>query len=148
MAFAKHNVKIHGVENKIEHICGDYFGVMPRCSADVVFLSPSWGGPDHARQFIFDVDSMGGSLDTADMMKLAANAVDNVVLYISKTSNLEQVRISIIATIYLFKLTSFYLEDYNVLFIILVLEYISTRYRKPNIKGTPQPTGLLRYQVP
>lgn len=41
---AKHNAKIYGVEDRIEFICGDYMTLIPRLKADVVFLSPPWGG--------------------------------------------------------------------------------------------------------
>ncbi|KAF9205675.1 Trimethylguanosine synthase [Haplosporangium sp. Z 27] len=41
---ARHNAKIYGVEDRIEFICGDYMTLIPRLKADVVFLSPPWGG--------------------------------------------------------------------------------------------------------
>ena len=44
---AKSNAKIYGVEDKIEFIIGDFFQVAPSIKADVVFLSPPWGGPNY-----------------------------------------------------------------------------------------------------
>lgn len=41
---ARHNARIYGVEDRIEFICGDYMTLLPRLKADVVFLSPPWGG--------------------------------------------------------------------------------------------------------
>lgn len=43
---ARHNARIYGVEDRIEFICGDYMALLPRLKADVVFLSPPWGGKD------------------------------------------------------------------------------------------------------
>lgn len=41
---ARNNARIYGVEDRIEFICGDYMALIPRLKADVVFLSPPWGG--------------------------------------------------------------------------------------------------------
>eukprot|EP00092_Neocalanus_flemingeri_P021800 GFUD01023649.1.p1 GENE.GFUD01023649.1~~GFUD01023649.1.p1 ORF type:complete len:260 (+),score=69.24 GFUD01023649.1:39-818(+) len=47
IAMAKHNARVYGVEDKIEFIVGDFFKIVPNLKADVVFLSPPWGGPKY-----------------------------------------------------------------------------------------------------
>ena len=55
---AKNNAKIYGVKDKIEFIVGDFFQVAPSIKADVVFLSPPWGGPKYKNVESFDIQSM------------------------------------------------------------------------------------------
>ena len=58
IALAKHNATVYGVEDRIEFIIGDYLQVAPRLKADVVFLSPPWGGPEYLNADIFDLETM------------------------------------------------------------------------------------------
>ena len=55
---AKHNAVVYGVEDRIEFIVGDYLQVAPQLKADVVFLSPPWGGPDYLEAHVFDLETM------------------------------------------------------------------------------------------
>ena len=55
---AKHNAAVYGVEDRIEFIVGDYLQVAPLLRADVVFLSPPWGGPDYLEANVFDLETM------------------------------------------------------------------------------------------
>lgn len=45
---ARHNAQVYGVADRIEFIVGDFFELAPRLYADMVFLSPPWGGPDYS----------------------------------------------------------------------------------------------------
>jgi len=55
---ARHNAAIYGVEDRIEFIVGDYLKLAPTLKADVVFLSPPWGGPDYLQATVFDIETM------------------------------------------------------------------------------------------
>ena len=55
---ARHNAAIYGVEDRIEFILGDYLEVAPSLEADVVFLSPPWGGPGYVEAEVFDIQTM------------------------------------------------------------------------------------------
>lgn len=44
---ARHNATIYGVADRIEFIVGDYL-LSDTLRADVVFLSPPWGGPGYS----------------------------------------------------------------------------------------------------
>lgn len=55
---AQHNAAIYNVANRIEFIVGDYMQLAPSLSADVVFLSPPWGGPNYLQADVFDLKTM------------------------------------------------------------------------------------------
>jgi len=44
---ARHNAEVYGVADRIEFLVADFFQVAPKLKADVVFLSPPWGGPSY-----------------------------------------------------------------------------------------------------
>lgn len=55
---ARHNAAVYGVEDHIEFLIGDFLLLAPSLKADVVFLSPPWGGPGYSEVDVFDVQSM------------------------------------------------------------------------------------------
>ena len=53
---ARHNARVYGVEERIEFIVGDFFSIVPSLhGADVIFLSPPWGGPQYLSEDIYDI---------------------------------------------------------------------------------------------
>lgn len=46
---ARHNAAIYGVADRIEFIVGDFLQLSESLRADVVFLSPPWGGPSYSK---------------------------------------------------------------------------------------------------
>lgn len=46
---AKHNATIYGVAERIEFIVGDYLALVESLKADIIFLSPPWGGPQYLK---------------------------------------------------------------------------------------------------
>lgn len=46
---AKHNAAVYGVQDRIEFIVGDFVALADTLKADVVFLSPPWGGPQYSK---------------------------------------------------------------------------------------------------
>lgn len=44
---ARHNATVYGVQQRIDFMVGDFMRLAPRLKADVVFLSPPWGGVDY-----------------------------------------------------------------------------------------------------
>ena len=55
---ARHNAHIYGVADHIDFSLGDYMSLLHTLRADVVFLSPPWGGPSYAQQERFDLRDM------------------------------------------------------------------------------------------
>lgn len=45
---ARHNAAVYGVADHIDFIVGDFFELAPNLKADMVFLSPPWGGPNYS----------------------------------------------------------------------------------------------------
>ncbi|KAJ2555659.1 Trimethylguanosine synthase [Coemansia sp. RSA 1933] len=58
LEMAKINAAIYGVADRIEFIVGDFHELAPTLKADVVFMSPPWGGPEYTGADIFDLGSM------------------------------------------------------------------------------------------
>ena len=58
IALARHNAQVYGVADRIEFIVGDYFSLVDQLTADVVFLSPPWGGPSYLNADVYDMDTM------------------------------------------------------------------------------------------
>ena len=56
--YARHNAAVYGVADRIEFIVGDFLKVAPTLQADVVFLSPPWGGPRYIDTDVFDIETM------------------------------------------------------------------------------------------
>ena len=58
IACARHNAQVYGVADRIDFIQGDFLKLAPSLKADVVFLSPPWGGPDYLQAEVFDIQTM------------------------------------------------------------------------------------------
>jgi len=90
---AKHNAKIYGVEDRIEFICGDMLQVvsqMPFGQADVVFLSPPWGGPEYLQQSeVFDIKNQI-PIDGYKVFDAALAVTENIAYFLPKNTNAEQ----------------------------------------------------------
>lgn len=57
---AKNNAEVYGVADRIEFILGNYLDLAPKLAADVVFLSPPWGGPEYLSTDIYDLNVVCG----------------------------------------------------------------------------------------
>ncbi|KAG8093768.1 hypothetical protein GUJ93_ZPchr0012g22213 [Zizania palustris] len=55
---AAHNARIYGVEDRIEFVIGDFFHLAPSLKADLVFLSPPWGGPTYKKAQVYSLDML------------------------------------------------------------------------------------------
>jgi len=58
LSLARNNAEVYGVADQIEFVCGDFMVLAADLQADVVFLSPPWGGPDYATAEIFNIQTM------------------------------------------------------------------------------------------
>ncbi|NXH81392.1 TGS1 synthase, partial [Edolisoma coerulescens] len=58
LRLARHNAQVYGVAEHIDFLCGDFMALAAGLRADVVFLSPPWGGPHYATAEIFDIQTM------------------------------------------------------------------------------------------
>ncbi|KAE9544669.1 hypothetical protein AGLY_000211 [Aphis glycines] len=87
---ARHNAEIYGVADKIEFIVGDIFKIYPTLKADVVFMSPPWGGPGYTKTKCYTIktmcsDHVGGGFKIFDIVKTIA---PNIAFHLPKNTNI------------------------------------------------------------
>ncbi|XP_021370748.1 trimethylguanosine synthase-like isoform X2 [Mizuhopecten yessoensis] len=86
---ARHNAAVYGVEDRIEFITSDFLKVAPLLKADVVFLSPPWGGPDYLNADVFDLESMM-ELKASDIFEASKKITNNIAFFVPRNSDFEQ----------------------------------------------------------
>uniref|UniRef100_A0A8D0GQB6 Trimethylguanosine synthase n=1 Tax=Sphenodon punctatus TaxID=8508 RepID=A0A8D0GQB6_SPHPU len=87
---AHNNAEVYGVTDRIDFICGDFMLLASTVKADVVFLSPPWGGPDYATAETFDIRTMI-SPDGFEIFKLSQKITNNVVYFLPRNADIDQV---------------------------------------------------------
>lgn len=55
---AANNASVYGVRHKVDIVIGDFMSVSRSLRADVVYLSPPWGGPGYKSTSVFDLHKM------------------------------------------------------------------------------------------
>jgi trimethylguanosine synthase len=90
IACARHNAEIYGVADRIEFLLGDFFDIMPNLKcADVVFLSPPWGGPGYLSNNVFDLEAMI-SLNGVRVFEVAREVTPHIAYYLPRNINVNQ----------------------------------------------------------
>ena len=89
IALARHNATVYGVADRIEFIVGDYMKLIPHLKADVVFLSPPWGGPNYANAEVFDVKTMI-TLDGVRVFEETKTITNNIAYFMPRNVDVEQ----------------------------------------------------------
>ncbi|XP_031621380.1 trimethylguanosine synthase [Contarinia nasturtii] len=84
---AKHNANIYGVAERIEFIVGDYFELASTLKADVVFLSPPWGGPQYLKEDVYDIEKSLLPLPASDLMSFTRKITPNIAIYLPRNTN-------------------------------------------------------------
>ena len=91
LSIARHNAGVYDVADRIEWVNADFFTLEPRLRADVVFLSPPWGGPEYQSAPMFDVTTMMGGLDGAEILRSALAIAPSVCYFLPKNTDEAQV---------------------------------------------------------
>ncbi|NXJ81604.1 TGS1 synthase, partial [Trogon melanurus] len=86
LRLARNNAEVYGVADQIEFVCGDFMVLAADLQADVVFLSPPWGGPDYATAEIFDIQTMICP-DGYPFKKIT----NNIVYFLPRNADIDQV---------------------------------------------------------
>ena len=81
---AKHNAAIYGVAEKIEWIVGNSIDILPRLKADVVFLSPPWGGVSYNRKHFRLEDMLVKGVSGLDLFAMARKVSKNIAYYLPR----------------------------------------------------------------
>ncbi|XP_050411381.1 trimethylguanosine synthase [Patella vulgata] len=86
---ARRNACVYGVEDRIQFIIGDYLTLAPSLKADVVFLSPPWGGPDYLYANTYNLENMGG-LNCHEIFAKTKKICENIAFFVPRNTNLDQ----------------------------------------------------------
>ncbi|KAI9554882.1 hypothetical protein GHT06_020159 [Daphnia sinensis] len=86
---ARHNAAVYGVADRIEFIVGDFFQLAPSLKADVVFLSPPWGGPKYLEAPQFNLEDM--QPNGFEIFKAARKITPNLAYFLPRNTNVDQV---------------------------------------------------------
>jgi hypothetical protein len=65
LSMARHNACRYSVGSDIEFWHGNFYNISSLIQADVVFLSPPWGGPDYSDSLVYDLN-----FDVANVLKI------------------------------------------------------------------------------
>ncbi|XP_036262702.1 trimethylguanosine synthase [Molothrus ater] len=90
LQLARHNAEVYGVAEHIDFLCGDFMALAAGLRADVVFLSPPWGGPDYATAEIFDIQTMICP-DGFEIFRLSKKITNNIVYFLPRNADINQV---------------------------------------------------------
>lgn len=85
---ARHNAKVYGVDDRIEFILGDFFKLAQNLKADVVFLSPPWGGPSYLSKETYNIEDMG--IFGLKAFRFAKNITDNIAYFLPRNTAVDQ----------------------------------------------------------
>ena len=87
---ARRNAQIYGVEDRIEFIVGDSLKIIPELtSAEVIFLSPPWGGPEYINADSFNIkDDI--PLDGFEIFNKCLEVTENIAYFVPRNTNLDQ----------------------------------------------------------
>lgn len=91
---ARHNARIYGAEEKIDFICGNYFDLVDGLKADIVFLSPPWGGVSYMTfDSVYDLEECLLPLPATKLMEATRKITHDIVMYLPRNSNTKQLAI-------------------------------------------------------
>ncbi|KAG2604711.1 hypothetical protein PVAP13_4NG139965 [Panicum virgatum] len=87
---AAHNARVYGVEDRIQFVVGDFFRLAPFLKADLVFLSPPWGGPSYIHAPVYTLDMLKPK-DGYTTFQAAQKIAPNVIMFLPRTVDISQV---------------------------------------------------------
>jgi trimethylguanosine synthase len=93
IAAARINAAIYKVEHRIEFIVGDAMTILPQLKgvADVIFLSPPWGGPTYSTASDFDLNTMiPAPLNGIEIYRVAHAVTPDVVYFLPRNCSISQ----------------------------------------------------------
>ena len=91
LEYARHNAQIYGVEDRISFVLGDFFQLASVFKADVVFLSPPWGGPNYISAEVFDMETMIKPVNGRTMFNVASEITQNIAFFLPRNVDIEQI---------------------------------------------------------
>ncbi|XP_076545488.1 trimethylguanosine synthase 1 [Osmia lignaria lignaria] len=92
---ARNNARVYGVDDRIEFIVGDFLKLAPKLVADVVFLSPPWGGPGYNKNETFDLNNIMHPIGGTNVFKIAKGITDHVAYFLPR--NVDTMQLAMLA---------------------------------------------------
>ncbi|XP_057329514.1 trimethylguanosine synthase [Microplitis mediator] len=92
---ARNNARVYGVEDRIEFIVGDFFKLADKLIADVVFLSPPWGGPKYAHDETFNLNNILSPTGGSKLFSVAQKISPNISYFLPR--NIDTIQLAILA---------------------------------------------------
>lgn len=83
LEMARHNARVYGVDERIEFIHGDFGQIAHRLKADVVYMSPPWGGPEYMSMEVYDLGQMP-VYNAKKWVELARLVTKNIVCFLPR----------------------------------------------------------------
>nr|CAD7409246.1 unnamed protein product [Timema poppensis] len=90
VALARNNAEVYGVADRIEFIVGDFVQLAPTLQADVVFLSPPWGGPSYLFADSFNLDQILEPIGGSTLYQHVKKITENIAYYVPRNINVDQ----------------------------------------------------------
>ncbi|KAL4709274.1 hypothetical protein ACJJTC_013334 [Scirpophaga incertulas] len=87
---ARHNAGVYGVAERVHFVVGDFFALAPQLEADMVFLSPPWGGPRYADNYEYDLETMLEPKPASELIDITRNITTNFALYLPRNTKTDQ----------------------------------------------------------
>ncbi|KAI4471625.1 s-adenosylmethionine-dependent methyltransferase related [Holotrichia oblita] len=84
---ARNNAEIYGVADRIEFITGDFLKLHDKLIADVVFLSPPWGGPSYLSVPTYDLEQFLQPVPFKPLMDTARVITKNIAIFLPRNAN-------------------------------------------------------------
>lgn len=78
---------MYGVTEKVEFIVGDFLKLANNLKADVVFLSPPWGGPSYLRQQVYDLEEMLQPVPLSELILTSKKITCDIAAFLPRNSN-------------------------------------------------------------
>lgn len=89
---ARNNAEVYGVSDRIEFIIGDYYALAPTLKADVVFLSPPWGGPSYSLKKTVNIDDIMSNYGGGKYLyELTRQVTENIAYFLPRNIDEQQV---------------------------------------------------------
>lgn len=88
---ARNNARVYGVEDRIEFIIGDFLQLASKLIADVVFLSPPWGGPEYIKSETFDLNNIMPPIGGINLFNIARKITEHVAYFLPRNVDTMQV---------------------------------------------------------
>ncbi|KRT83541.1 methyltransferase, partial [Oryctes borbonicus] len=84
---ARNNAQIYGVADHIEFIVGDFLKLCDKLIADVVFLSPPWGGPSYLSLPTYDLEQFLQPVPLKILMESVRVITKNIAIFLPRNAN-------------------------------------------------------------